>query len=95
MNTAIFSPSGGNVGIAFAIPAATAKQVVGDLMKDGSISRGWLGVQIQPVSADIAESLSLSEAKGAMVNEVQPDSPAKKAGIEVGDVVLKVKRSIG
>lgn len=90
VNTAIFSPSGGNVGIAFAIPAATAKQVVGDLMKDGAISRGWLGVQIQPVSADIAESLSLSAAKGAMVNEVQPDSPAKKAGIEVGDVVLKV-----
>lgn len=90
VNTAIFSPSGGNVGIAFAIPAATAKEVVGNLMKDGSISRGWLGVQIQPVSADIAESLALDAAKGAMVNEVQDNSPAKKAGIEIGDVVLKV-----
>ena len=59
-------------------------------MKDGSISRGWLGVQIQPVSSDIAESLALTAAKGAMVNEVQDNSPAKKAGIEVGDVVLKV-----
>jgi serine protease Do len=59
-------------------------------MKDGSISRGWLGVQIQPVSEDIAESLALSAAKGAMVNEVQDASPAKKAGIEVGDIVLKV-----
>ncbi len=90
VNTAIFSPSGGNVGIAFAIPASTAKQVVGDLMKDGSIKRGWLGVQIQPVSEEIADSLSLKAAKGAMVNEVQADSPAKKAGIEVGDVVLSV-----
>ena len=90
VNTAIFSPNGGNVGIAFAIPAATAKEVVGNLMKDGSISRGWLGVQIQPVSSDIAESLALTAAKGAMVNEVQDNSPAKKAGIEVGDVVLKV-----
>ncbi len=90
VNTAIFSPSGGNVGIAFAIPASTAKQVVGDLMKDGSIKRGWLGVQIQPVSEEIADSLSLKAAKGAMVNEVQDNSPAKKAGIEVGDVVLSV-----
>lgn len=90
VNTAIFSPSGGNVGIAFAIPASTAKEVVADLMKDGSIKRGWLGVQIQPVTADIADSLGLKDAQGAMVNEVQDNSPAKKAGIEVGDVVLKV-----
>ena len=90
VNTAIFSPSGGNVGIAFAIPASTAKLVVGELMKDGAIQRGWLGVQIQPVSEDIADSLSLKAAKGAMVNDVQDNSPAKKAGIEVGDVVLSV-----
>jgi serine protease Do len=90
VNTAIFSPSGGNVGIAFAIPASTAKQVVGDLMKDGSIKRGWLGVQIQPVSTDIADSLGLKVAKGAMVNDVQDNSPAKKAGLEVGDVVMSV-----
>ena len=90
VNTAIFSPSGGNVGIAFAIPASTAKQVVGDLMKDGSIKRGWLGVQIQPVSEEIADSLGLKVAKGAMVNDVQDNSPAKKAGLEVGDVVMTV-----
>jgi serine protease Do len=90
VNTAIFSPSGGNVGIAFAISAKTANEVVNDLIKDGSIKRGWLGVQIQPVSADIAESLGLKDAKGALVNQVQPDSPALKAGIETGDVVLSV-----
>ena len=66
INTAIFSPSGGNVGIAFAIPASTAKEVVQDLMKSGTVSRGWLGVQIQPVNADIAESLGLTSAKGAL-----------------------------
>ncbi len=90
VNTAIFSPSGGNVGIAFAISAKTANEVVNDLIKDGSIKRGWLGVQIQPVSADIAESIGLKDAKGALVNLVQPDSPALKAGIETGDVVLSV-----
>jgi serine protease Do len=90
VNTAIFSPSGGNVGIAFAISAKTANEVVNDLIKDGSIKRGWLGVQIQPVTADIAESLGLKDAKGALVNLVQADSPALKAGIETGDVVLSV-----
>ena len=90
VNTAIFSPSGGNVGIAFAISAKTTNEVVNDLIKNGSIKRGWLGVQIQPVSADIAESLGLKDAKGALVNQVQPDSPALKAGIETGDVVLSV-----
>ncbi|SIR15349.1 serine protease Do [Rhizobium sp. RU20A] len=87
INTAIFSPSGGSVGIAFAIPASVAKSVVEDLIKDGSVSRGWLGVQIQPVTQDIAESLGLSEAKGALVVEPQAGSPGEKAGIEKGDVV--------
>jgi serine protease Do len=90
VNTAIFSPSGGNVGIAFAIPAKTANEVVNSLIKDGSIKRGWLGVQIQPVSNDIAESLGLKAAKGALINQIQPDSPAIKAGIETGDVVLSL-----
>ena len=90
VNTAIFSPSGGNVGIAFAIPAATANEVVNDLIKNGSISRGWLGVQIQQVTQDIAESLGLAKTTGALVNDVQADSPALKAGVKVGDVVLKV-----
>lgn len=90
VNTAIFSPSGGNVGIAFAIPASTAKEVVQDLMKNGSVSRGWLGVQIQPVNKDIAESLGLSAEKGALVSDVPGDGPAKKAGITAGDVITAV-----
>jgi serine protease Do len=90
INTAIFSPSGGNVGIAFAIPASTAKVVVQDLMKNGSVQRGWLGVQIQPVSTEIAESLGLSGAKGALVSEAQEDGPAKKVGIVAGDVITQI-----
>jgi serine protease Do len=90
INTAIFSPSGGNVGIAFAIPASTAREVVTDLMKDGSVERGWLGVQIQPVTPEIAESLGLADAKGALVSEAQADGPGKKAGIQSGDVITAV-----
>lgn len=90
VNTAIFSPSGGNVGIAFAIPASLAKEVVADLMDDGTIERGWLGVQIQPVTEDIAESLGLAEAKGALITEPQEGSPAKKAGLKSGDIVTAV-----
>lgn len=90
VNTAIFSPSGGNVGIAFAIPASTAKEVVNDLMDDGKINRGWLGVQIQPVTGEIAESLGLAEAKGALVNDPQEGSPAAKAGMKAGDVITAV-----
>ncbi len=90
INTAIFSPSGGNVGIAFAIPASLANDVVTDLIDDGSIERGWLGVQIQPVTKDIAESLGLADAEGALVSEPQDGSPAEKAGIKSGDIVTSV-----
>ena len=90
INTAIFSPSGGSVGIAFAIPATTAKNVVDQLIKTGSVSRGWIGVQIQPVSKEIAESLGLSEEKGALVAEPQADGPAAKAGVAAGDVITAV-----
>jgi serine protease Do len=90
INTAIFSPSGGNVGIAFAIPASIAKEVVKDLIEDGSVERGWLGVQIQPVTDDIAESLGLAENKGALVTEPQADGPAFAAGIKPGDVIVDV-----
>lgn len=90
INTAIFSPSGGSVGIAFAIPASTAKQVVQDLMKNGSVQRGWLGVEIQPVTSDIAESLGLKGEKGALVSSAQDTGPAKKAGIVAGDVITQV-----
>ena len=90
VNTAIFSPSGGSVGIAFAIPADTVKSVVSQLKEHGSVTRGWIGVQIQPVTPDIADSLGLKKAEGALVAEPQADSPAAKAGIEAGDVITAV-----
>nr|CAD6630538.1 serine peptidase [arsenite-oxidising bacterium NT-25] len=90
INTAIFSPSGGNVGIAFAIPAYVAQDVVQDLIDDGEIERGWLGVQIQPVDAEIAESLGLEKQQGALVVEPQEGSPGAKAGIEAGDVIVSM-----
>ena len=89
INTAIFSPTGGSVGIGFAVPSELARPVIEQLVEYGRTRRGWLGVQIQPVTPDIAESLSLDKAHGALVARVMPDSPAAKAGIEVGDVVLR------
>ena len=90
VNTAIFSPSGGSVGIAFAIPADTVNSVVAQLKEHGSVTRGWIGVQIQPVTPDIADSLGLKKAEGALVAEPQANSPAEKAGIEAGDVITAV-----
>ena len=90
VNTAIFSPSGGSVGIAFDIPADTVKNVVSQLKDHGSVTRGWIGIQIQPVTKDIADSLGLKKAEGALVSEPQPHSPATKAGIEAGDVITAV-----
>src|ERR1700687_1178218 len=90
VNTAIYSPSGGSVGIAFSIPATTVKNVIAQLKDKGSVSRGWIGVQIQPVTADIADSLGLKKAEGALVAEPQANGPAAKAGIESGDVITAV-----
>ena len=90
VNTAIYSPSGGSVGIGFDIPASTAKLVVAQLKDKGSVTRGWLGVQIQPVTADIANSLGMKQPEGAIVDEPQPSGPAIKAGIEAGDVITAV-----
>jgi serine protease Do len=90
VNTAIFSPSGGSVGIAFAIPAETVKGVVAQLRDKGSVTRGWIGVQIQPVTPEIADSLGLKKSAGALVSEPQHDSPAAKAGIQSGDVIISV-----
>ncbi|MEO1067038.1 MAG: Do family serine endopeptidase [Pseudomonadota bacterium] len=90
VNTAIFSPSGGNVGIAFAIPAATAKTVIEDLKDDGKVVRGFLGVQIQSVSRDIADSLGLADTSGALVTVPQDGSPASKAGVRAGDTIVAV-----
>jgi serine protease Do len=90
INTAIFSPSGGNVGIGFAIPAEQAKPVVDALMKGGRVKRGYLGVQIQQISDDIAESLGLPKNRGELIAHVEPGQAAERAGIRQGDVVVGV-----
>ena len=89
INSAIYSPNGGSVGIGFAIPSALASNVIGQLNESGTVQRGYLGVQIQTVSDEIAESLGLGKARGALVTMVIEDSPADKAGIEAGDIILK------
>ncbi|MBL6958570.1 MAG: DegQ family serine endoprotease [Rhodospirillales bacterium] len=88
INTAIFSPSGGSVGIGFAIPSSTAKPVISQLIKHGEVKRGWLGVHIQTVTDEIAEALGLKDAKGALVASVVEGGPAEKSKIKAGDVVL-------
>jgi serine protease Do len=90
MNTAIVSPSGGNVGIAFAVPAALVKEVVDQLQAHGTVDRGWLGVVIQNVTDDIADSVGLKEPKGAMITKVAEDGPAAKQDIKSGDVIVEV-----
>lgn len=89
INTAIFSPSGGSVGIGFAIPADMAKPVISQLIEYGRTRRGWMGVRIQSVTEDIAESLGLDRARGALVASVTPTGPAEKAGLQPGDIVLE------
>ena len=88
INTAIFSPSGGSVGIGFAIPSSTARPVIEQLIKNGQVSRGWLGVHIQGVTTEIAETLGLDKARGALVANVIKGGPAEKAKIKPGDVIL-------
>lgn len=87
--TAIFSPSGGSVGIGFAVPSATASPVIEQLIKNGQVRRGWLGVHIQAVTDEIAETLGLKQAKGALVASVIKDGPAEKGDIKAGDVILR------
>ena len=88
VNTAIFSPSGGSVGIGFMIPANLARDVIEKLQDDGEVERGWLGVRIQPVTEDIQVSLDLPAAEGALIAEVTPGGPAEDAGVQTGDVVV-------
>ena len=91
VNTAIYSPSGGNVGIAFAVPAALTQEVVAQLKSSGSVSRGWLGVTIQDITDDdLAESMGLKKTQGALVTEIFKGSPAAKAKIRIGDTIVKV-----
>ncbi|MDE2363892.1 MAG: PDZ domain-containing protein, partial [Hyphomicrobiales bacterium] len=89
INTAIYSPSGGSVGIGFAIPADVAKNVIAQLKEHGAVTRGYIGVQIQPVTPDIADSLGLKSTKGALVAEAKT-GPAAEAGIKSGDVIVGV-----
>ena len=88
INSQILSPSGGSIGIGFAIPANMARDVMTQLIKQGRVHRGMIGVTIQPVSADIAQSLDLKEVRGALVNDVRPNSPAAGAGVRRGDVIV-------
>lgn len=90
VNTAIYSPNGGNVGIAFAIPAHTVKQIVDQLIDTGSVTRGYLGVSIQDVTKDIADSVGLANARGAIVREPASDGPAGDAGVKSGDIITAV-----
>lgn len=87
INTAIFSPSGGSIGIGFAVPTSLAKTVINQLKESGHTTRGWLGVKIQEVSDEAAESLGLAKSEGALILEVTKDSPADKAGIKAGDII--------
>ncbi len=88
INTAIISPTGGSIGLGFAVPTSTVENVVAQLQADGKVKRGWLGVQIQEVSDELAESLGLDEAKGALVSGLI-EGPAEDAGIEQGDVIIR------
>ena len=90
VNTAIYSPSGGSVGIGFDIPASTVKMVVTQLKDHGKVTRAWLGVRVQPVTSGIAQSLGMKKAEGALVDQAEPDTPAAKAGIQPGDVITAV-----
>jgi len=89
INTAIFSRTGGNLGIGFAIPINLAKDIVPQLVKEGKVTRGWLGVSIQRITPELAESLGLEERRGALVAGVEPGSPAEQAGIKTGDVIIE------
>jgi serine protease Do len=93
INTAIFSPTGGNVGLGFSIPAELAKPVIEQLRATGTVKRGYLGVAIQPLSTDIAAGLALPKDKGEIVASVEPNGPAAKAGIKQGDVIVRINGS--
>ncbi|MFN3888958.1 MAG: Do family serine endopeptidase [Beijerinckiaceae bacterium] len=90
VNTAIYSPSGGSVGIGFAIPASVARDVISQLREHGAVARGYIGVQIQAITPEIAESMNLRDNKGALVAETQQNTPAAKAGLRSGDVIVSV-----
>ncbi|MEM6385877.1 MAG: trypsin-like peptidase domain-containing protein [Pseudomonadota bacterium] len=88
VNTAIYSPDGGSVGIGFSVPADLVTEIIADLQDDGEIDRSWLGVQIKPVTEDVAHVLGLEAGGGVMIEDIIDDSPAEAAGLQVGDVIL-------
>jgi len=89
INTAIFSQSGGNMGIGFAVPSNMAQSIMGQLVRTGKVVRGWLGVAIQELTPELAKQFGVSETKGVLVSDVMEDSPAKKAGFERADVIIE------
>ena len=93
VNNAIFSPTGGSIGIGFAIPADTVKSVIAQLKGNGSVTRGWIGIRIQAVTEDIAQRFGTRETRGALVVEPQSDSPAAKAGLASGDIITALNGS--
>jgi len=90
INSQIISPTGGNIGIGFAIPANMARSVAEQLIKSGKVRRGYLGVTIQPVTSEMAANLGLKEARGVIVSEVEPESPSERAGLKQGDVITVI-----
>ena len=94
INSQIYSPSGGSVGLSFAIPVGLAVNVMGQLKQSGSVSRGWLGVGIQDVDKDLAESFGLDTPKGALISHVERDGPADDAGVKVGDIIIDFNGTI-
>jgi serine protease Do len=89
INTAIFSGSGGNVGIGFALPINMAKGILDDLKQNGKVTRGWLGVMIQKITPELQESFKLASAKGALINDITPNGPADRGGMKRGDVITR------
>lgn len=90
MNTAIISPTGGSIGLGFAVPSEMVQEIVADLSDDGTVSRGWLGVQIAPVSADVVAALGLEDGSGTLVETVMSGTPAEDAGLRDGDIITHV-----
>src|SRR5260370_42542388 len=88
ITTAIFSPSGGSIGIGFAIPAALAQPIIEQLKATGKVERGWIGARIQPVTDDVAESVGLDKSRGALVAAIRPGRPAQQAKLQPGDRIL-------